>query len=971
MKKIILISILTMNSILASAQMGSIKGSVYDNGNGQTLIGANIIISNTLNGASTDLDGQFSLQVEEGVYDLKVSYISFETKIIEDVQVKANEVTILDDIHLKQGGLEIAEVQITATATRRSSAALNTMKKQSIAMLDGISAQKMQIAGDGTAAEAAKRVTGVTIEGGKYVYIRGLGDRYIKTTLNQIPVPGLDPDRNTLQMDIFPSSLIDNITVSKTFTADMPADFTGGLLNIETKAFPDEKIFDVSIGTSFNPNMHFNPDYLSYEGGKTDFLGFDDGTRALPSMAKGNRIPTPLTDAPAEEVAGFVRSFNPQLGAERKNSLMDYSASITLGNKIDLGKNIQNKQWLSEKNPKLGYIFSLSYKSGYKFYDDVIYGEYQRHNNPDIYEMRYSTKQEGQYGEKNVLWGSLAGLAYKTNYSELKLTAMHLQSGVSRAGKFNIENNGAAVGQSGYFAVSDNLEYNQRSMSNVLLNGTHNFKDSQWEIDWRISPTFSSSEDPDIRKTAFTYTANDTLFMAGAGGNPSRIWRSLNEVNATAKVDLSKGYDFNGDDAKLKFGFSQNYKQRDYEILFYDLQFFGSQNWDNPDPNSVLDPSNIYPNKPNSIYYQSGNSNPNPNAYESNVNNSSAYVSNEMSLFQNMKAIVGLRMEYYVQKHTGRDQSYASGDHINGKNLVNEKVLESFDLFPSLNLIYAIAEEQNLRFAYSKTIARPSFKELSFAQIIDPMTNRIFNGSLFPYSDWDGNLVETRIDNLDLRWEKFMDRGQIFSASLFYKKFDKPIELVRIPEQQTSTEFQPRNVGNANLYGVELEARKSLDFVSEKLENLSISGNFTYVRSSVDMTDKEYQARKSYERAGENIDKTRPMAGQSPYVVNLGLNYNNIMKGFQAGLFYNVKGPTLEIVGSGLIPDVYQDPFHSLNFGASKKLGKEGKTMIDVNISNILNDKDESVFQSYMADDQIFSSINPGITFSLGISHKF
>ncbi len=166
-------------------------------------------------------------------------------------------------------------------------------------MMGGISAAQIQLAGDGTAVEAAKRVTGVTIEGGKYVYVRGLGDRYSKTMLDNMNIPGLDPDRNTLQMDIFPTDLINNITVVKNFTADLPADFRGGLVNLEIKDFPDEKIFDVSVGVGFNPSMHLNSDYLGYQGGNTDFLGFDDGTRALPTGtdAPGDDFPQRFIDS--------------------------------------------------------------------------------------------------------------------------------------------------------------------------------------------------------------------------------------------------------------------------------------------------------------------------------------------------------------------------------------------------------------------------------------------------------------------------------------------------------------------------------------------------------------------------------------------------------------------------------------------------------------------------------------------------
>ncbi|WMN12550.1 TonB-dependent receptor [Marivirga salinae] len=973
--KHLLAVLLILSTSVAIAQKGKIRGTIIEDSNGEPMIGANVvvnkvspdnqeIIEGALIGAVTDLDGQFTVPVEAGTYNVKVSFVTFQALTIEGVVIKDGEVNNLGQIRLKEEKSELQEVVVTAKAIRTTEAALMTVKKKAPGMMDGISSAKFKLIGDATAVEAVKRVTGVSIEGGKYVYVRGLGDRYTKTTLNGMDVPGLDPDRNSLQMDIFPTSLIDNMIVRKSFTADLPADFTGGIVNVETKDFPDEKIMDVSFGIGFNPSMHFNSDYLTYEGGSTDFLGFDDGTRALPQGARATQVPGPFTGN-TEEASEFIRSFNPNLAAQNQTSLMDYSLGFSIGDQLQLGKSEDDDK------PKLGYIFSLSYKNNTRFYDDVSYGEYQKYKDPERTEMRYATTQDGQLGENNVLIGALGGLALKSKYTKLRLTAMRLQNGESRAGQFNIQNDGEAVGQSGYVAESDNLEYTQSALNNILLNGTHILKNTGWDIDWRVSPTFSTLEDPDIRKTAFSAVNTDNpRFAAGEAGNPSRIWRSLNEFNINSKIDITKKYSFNDADAKFKFGGSHTYKNRDYEILFFDVQFFESQSWPNPSQEVVLNEENLFPSETNGIYYQSGNNNPNPNAYSSNVNNTAFYVSNEMTPIRNFKTVLGLRVENYVQRHTGRDQAHASGSS-NGRNLVNEKVLDSFDFFPTANLIYSLTDDQNLRASYSKTIARPSFKELSFAQILDPITNRIFNGSLFTYADWDGNLTETRIDNIDLRWELFQREGQMFSVSAFYKYFDNPIELVRIPAQQTSTEFQARNVGNGRLLGVELEARKKLDFISPALRNFNISGNLTMVESRIDMTDQEFNARKEYEKTGENISDVRQMAGQAPYVINGGLSYNNPVLGLNAGMFYNVKGPTLAIVGTGLYGDVYDESFHNLSFSINKTFGKDDKTSIDFKVSNILNDKRESFYQSFQADKEVFTSLNPGTAFSVGVNYKF
>lgn len=964
MKFLSLLIGLLVSILSAQAQNGKIRGTIYETSTGESLVGVTVFITGTTIGTTSDLDGQFTLDVPPGSYAIRFSYISYQTILLEDVTVKAGEVTVLNDLLLDESSQQLMEVIVSAEAIRTTEAALLTVKKKSATMLDGISSSRIRLTGDGNAVEAAQRVTGVSIEDGKYVYVRGLGDRYTKTTLNNVEIPGLDPDRNSLQMDIFPTNLINNIMVSKNFTADLPADFTGGLINIETKDFPEERIIAVSADVSYNPLIHFNPDFLSYEGGKTDFLGVDDGTRALPQGARGKEIPTPFNGASDQEVDDFIKRFNPILGATKQRSLADYSLNISAGDQLDFGGNKENAG-------KLGYIVSLTYKTDYSFYEDIVYSEYQRSIDPDTYEMRYATVQEGALAEHSVLLGGLAGIAYKSQYSKIKLTAMHLQNGVSSAGQFKIVNNGEAVGQSGYEAGSDNLVYSQRSLTNLLLNGTHLLQKSGWEIDWRISPTKSSSDDPDIRKTAFTYGIRDTSFSAGAGGNPSRIWRYLDEFNNAAKLDITKDLLLRQNPAKIKFGLSHSYKIRDYEILFYDIQFSAGQNWVNPTANDVLNDENLYPNRPNGIYYQTGNNDPNPNAYSSNINNLAGYVSLEFQPFNRMKTVLGIRVENFVQRHTGRDQEYAGSSGQSGNNLDNTKVLDATDLFPSVNLIYSLTPDQNLRLAYAKTIARPSFKELSFAQIIDPISNRIFNGSLYAYPDWDGKLVETRIDNVDIRWEWFLKTGQMLSVSGFYKKFVKPIELVRIATQQTSTEYQARNVGDGQVLGLEFEIRKQLDFISPALKALSFSGNLTLVKSEIIMTDSEFNSRKTYEKSGETVTEKRAMAGQSPYVINAGLTYSMADIGLESGLFYNMKGATLTIVGGGLFPDIYVEPFNSLNFSINKKLGESGRTMIDLKITNLLGETYKEVYKSYDAQNQAYEVYNPGRSFSLGISYQF
>ncbi|MDW3196671.1 MAG: TonB-dependent receptor [Cytophagales bacterium] len=966
----------------ASADPGIIRGTIYEQSTGEPLFGVAVRIQNTATGAVSDFDGKFQIKVEPGTYTIEASFVSFKTVTITDLVVAEDDITLIDAIWMEDAVEELEAIVVTGEVIKTNETALLTVKRKSANVMDGISAESFRKIGDGNAGQAAKRVTGVSVEGGKYVYVRGLGDRYTKTTLNGMDIPGLDPDRNSIQIDVFPTNLIDNMVILKSFTPDLPADFTGGIVNIETKDFPEDKIMDVSFGIDFNPAMHFNNDYITYDGSGTDWLGFDNGVRELPANARTTNIPSPINSSETE-TGEFLNQFSPTLGVKSATSFMNYNFGVSLGNQVQL-----------PNGHTLGYLFSGNYKNSTNLYDDAYFGEYQNDRDIDVREFQRAATATGVLAENNVLLGGLAGLAYKTSLSKFRLTYMRLQNGESRAGDFNLVDDEDAVGKSGYLGLSENLEYNERSISTLFLNGEHHTNDDSWMVDWRVSSTWSSQEDPDIRRTAFTLINDNPRFAAGAAGNPSRLWRSLEEINVGGKVDVVKKHQLFNRDAKLKFGMSHTYKERDYEIVDFNVNFLagGRLDWTGA-ASQVWTEETVFP--AGFVYLVSGFGDPNPNQYNSNINNTGVYVSSEFSITEELKAIVGVRAENFVQRHTGRDQDAAGSirgfqqDGFRDMDLIiaaiqanperygnvldNDKVLDNLNFFPSVNLIYNLQDKQNIRFSYGRTIARPSFKELSFAQIIDPVSNRIFNGGLFSIDTWEGNLQETLIDNIDLRWEMFMNRGQLFSASVFYKKFDNAIELVRLPQQQTNAEFQPRNVGNGQLFGLELEFRKSLDFLSDKF---SINGNVTLVESRLDFSEAEMLNRTARARTGEEIDDTRSMAGQAPWIVNAGISYNDYERQFDAGFFYNVKGRTLVVVAGGRDPDVFAEPFHSLNFNMNKSFGSDDQWSANFGVSNILGDKLEQLYRrafSSAEDDntEIFQRFSPGTSISAGIKYSF
>jgi len=950
----IILFILFVCSSSYAAESGIIRGTVIDNITGEALPGVTIYVENTQKGTISDLDGKFNLSIEPGNYVLRISFVSYETIVIKDLKVKPGEVTLLGELRIKESSTEIAEVVVSAERIKNTENSLLTIRQISTNLLDGISASNFKKTGDSDAASSIKRVPGVSIAGGRYVYVRGLGDRYTKTILNGVDIPGLDPDRNTLQMDIFPTNVLDNIIVHKSFTADLPADFTGGIIDINVKAFPEQETAALSTSFSYNPGSHFNSNYLTYKGGKTDFLGFDDGTRRIPATSDIPLFSNVVTDPDGSAALRYrqiLGGFNPSMAAYRQKSFMDYSLGASYGN-----------QQVFEKFT-LGYNVTFSYKNSTDYYENAQYGRYGLSGDPSVTEMDVREFQKGDYGVNSVLLSSMAGLALKTRNSKFRINLLHLQNGESTAGIFDYEGSDQGSIFSGF---QHNLEYSQRSLTNLLIHGKHNFIDSKWNIGWKISPTLSRIDDPDIRFTR--YVVSDGKFIIGTeSGFPERIWRELEERNLFGLMNIAKEFSINGNKSVISFGSLFTYKERDFGIRNFAINVRNVPL--TGDPDELFRQENLWPMDgyiSRGTTYDAAFVPVNPNQFNASTTNISSYLSAELNLVSGLKTIIGLRFENYVQYYTGQDQL--------GTNVLdNDRVLNNLDFFPSVNLVYNLSGRQNLRFSFARTIARPSLKELSYSEIYDPISGRTFVGGLFRDADdisnveyWDGNLVSTFIYNYDLRWEKYYNDGQMISLSGFYKKFNRPIEIVQFATQTSA--FQPRNVGDGKVLGTEAEIRQKI------IGNLSLTANFTYAWSRIIMSKTEYNSRVENARTGQTISEYRDMAGQAPFLINSGLSYignaDGFWNGFDAGFYYNVQGRTLQYVGIADHPDIYSKPFHSLNFNSNMNLGRNKRWHVGLKIENLLNSRTETIYKSFKTDDRFFTRLDPGMSFTFRLGYN-
>lgn len=941
MKKIIIVFTVLFISQISFAQ-GVITGTLMDGEFNDVLAFANVIVKDSSTGVTSDFDGKYTLELKEGTYTIAYSFLGYETKEITGVEVKNNQTKVID-VTLNPTSASLDQVVVSVSSRKNTVASVLAVQKNSVSLMDGLSLETIKNTGASSVATAVKSVPGVSIQGGKYVYVRGLGDRYTKSILNGIDVPGLDPDRNTLQLDIFPTAIIENIMVSKSASADQPADFTGGVVNIVTKDIPSKKMVDFSLGLGYNPDFHFNKNNLTSTGSPTDFLGFDDGYRSNPINAQQN---VPLPQESPNTLITLTQRFEKDMAVSRERSFLDFSFSGSAGNKFTVG------------DSKLGYFASVSYKNNSSYFDQYIDGQVFR-KNPDatIFDLRTDRSQTGELSKNNVLLSGLLATTLKTEKSKYKLSLLHVQNGVATNSIFRQANLLISSNE----IIKNNSLYTQRSTTNLLLYGKHNLgTEGDWLVEWKVAPTLAKIQDKDFKISPFkvienSETGEETFSIEPSeSGLPARIFRDLEEINVAGKLDIQKKHQLFKNGAKLKTGLAYTYKTRDFIVDNFAIAFNNLPNgFANGDPNQILADSNIFNTNTNSGTFIRRDSGASDN-YTSYSALYGGYLSEDFKLANWLNVNAGVRVEKYDVFYTGQRQD--------GTKLVDAQIIDKLDFFPSVNLIFDLNENQSqkIRTSYSRTTARPSFKEASLAEIFDPINSTFFIGNI--------NLQPTYVQNLDLRYEAYGEKGDFFALSGFYKSFTDPIELTFI--RVALGQFTPQNLGDATVYGGELEIRKNLGFITG-WEHFNFNANFSLIESEQTYSADEKQSRLDNLREGETLPSTRNLQGQSPYLLNVGISYDNIDTGWKGGFYFNTQGKTLQIVGSGNIPDVYTLPFDNLNFNISKAFGKNKRSKISLKFENLLDDDLESVYQSYQTEDEVYSKWSPGQRMNLKYSFTF
>ncbi len=929
-------------SVWSFAEEGAISGTILDGETSESLIGANIVIEGTATGASTDLDGKYQFEVPEGIYTIVVTYIGYADKKIQGVEVKEHQVTILD---IAMGGdavdLEL-EVVVQAKAIERSENAVLMLQKKSDKILDGISSQEMSRYSLSNVASAMKKISGATVSEGKYIYIRGLGDRYSSAQLNGLPLPSTNPYRNTPQLDLIPTNLLDNIITSKSFSPDLPGNFTGGNVNIQTKSLPEQFFLTISTKVGYNKQNNLADNFLSYGGGRTDYWGYDDGSRALPQILTQERYLSQLNKEGAfrsrrdAEIAGIVDEainvmdldFNPV----PQRTPVDHSVTISAGDQWKLG------------SMPLGYILSGSFKKSYKHLDKYLV------RNWDLFDINagnlrnkgdYEETKSTEIGDVNVM----AGLTLKINgLNSIQFTSLYNHSGSKNTRYLYGERPEQIIDEERL--QGRGLAFEERQLINYQLGGQHVFSGlNETKIEWKGGYTTSSLEEPNTRYFSNVYnTEEDFYYIPLASVQlPAFYIRNLDDDQYDFKMDLELPIGTNRM-TKVKVGGLYSSKERVFsEKLFQITTSNSAEDYaGNPDEFFAKDNVGIIGANENNTSFTIGNyltdfTSPS-NAYSGSNTVSAGYGMLSTQLMRRLKMIVGARYEK-------TDIEVVSGDHNRSLEERTGSIREG-DILPVANMIFSANENTNIRAAYSRTLARPNMREMAPFVSFDPLTASFIIGN--------PDLTRTTIDNYDLRWEWFTNPGEILAVSAYYKSFTDPISSRYLPSSNTEIKFI--NVESAQVYGVELEFRKSLGFMGPAFDKLRFSSNFSLIESDVDVVKTS-----PYE-----VDK-RPFEGQAPFIVNTALLYSDLDQGLDATLSLNWLGDRLRFLGQDGAPDIYDRSRAQLDLNVQKSLGGLG---LSLTLQNLLN-SDFILSSEYQGVEYLYSRFKTGTSVTMGLSYTF
>lgn len=914
-------------NLTAQNKPGTVAGKIIDKATGEALIGATVMVEGTDNGTVTDIEGNFTLELNPGTVVLVCSYVSYQNEKVQ-AEVKSGEVTNLN-LTLQEAVSALEEVVIVATVEKSSALALLTERKNSPQVSDGISADIIRKTPDRTTSDVLKRITGASIQDGKFAIIRGMNDRYNAGYLDGALLPSTEADRKAFAFDVVPASLLDNLQIIKAGTPDLVGDFGGGIIKINTKAIPTEFTQNISIGAQTHSLTTFK-DFFQFKRYSGEGLNFISSQRDIPDFAENglrSNSPNP-NNTLKQQFAEITQKFNNDWSNKTVSAAPNGRFAYSLGFPVKFGN-----------NRKMGVIFALNYANTSRYSDGVINtfdGSGQVSNfNDQIY-------------AQNITTGGLLNINYVAGKTQINFRNL-----------LNTNQDNNTIRRAGVGNITDNVLV--RNFANIInYNGLYNsilsfkrvFGDNDFTLSASANYSNISRKVPDYRVVNYSnvdpssepenyFIAPGDFFNSSSG----RFFSDLSENLSGANIELAKALKGKSSlKTELKLGgFLQN-RERTFESR--NFVYNGNSSSNTQDPALDLGSSAIAANKlflvektNNDLAYYTGKS-----------NLTAVYGMADQKFANKLRAVYGLRFESI------------DIDVRNQKVNTDVAKLEQNVLLPSANLSYSLTEKTNIRAAYYSSVNRPEFRELA------PFAFYVFDRN----AEIKGNkdLQIATLNNYDLRLEIYPSGSQVISVGGFYKTIKNPIEL-SIDITQPFTTFTYENEKSANIYGLEFEVRKNLEFLGGKAEggffsNLVFFSNLALIKSQLAFEE------------DSNAKQGRPLQGQSPYVINLGLQYENAESGWFASAVFNRVGRRIAFVGvdpqfGDTRQDIYENPRSVIDLQVGKNIGKLNVKLTagDILRKDLVYYQDADNSKNFNEADRTMFKFTNGSTTALTVSYTF
>jgi TonB-dependent receptor len=927
--------------IAVFSQTGTIKGVVTDAATAETVIGANVVIQGTTVGAATDIDGKFSIaNLKPGKYNLQVTFITYKAHLIPDVVVESGKISEIK-VQMQEDISELQEIVISGTREINNDISLVNTIRESKLVVSGISAEQIVKLPDNDAAQVMKRVPGITIVDNRFVMVRGVPERYNQVMINNAIAPSTEIDKRSFSFDLIGSNAIDQLLIYKSGAADLPGDFGGGVIQLITKQTSNDDYITFGLGFGYRSNTT-NKDFAQSKTGKTDFLGFDRD-RALPSdFPSVEELNNADAYGTLREQAG--QSLENSFGYSTKKAPVDHGLSFGFARNLDFGR------------VRASNLTNIGYGRSYQFSNTgyIRYGSFD--SDASTRSQRIFDFKDDTYNAESKIsvvhnWlvniGENSKIEFKNFFVQLGENKTTLRSGYDSTAVLGLYNN------YGYHYIS-------RSIYSGQLQGQFSSPSERNTVKVGLGYNHVSRNEPDFRRFRTIYDSDRGQFrmFLSPSTNPfdaGRFYSNLNDNGYSTSLAFERRLK-EGEEGKkslLKAGYYAEYKSRTFDARYISYNIPGNFIGGEMEEKTYLPFNQIFASE--NMYSRSDDGSLTPGfAIREGTRASDSYEGKNMLVSGYVSAQVpvakfdisgGIRVEH-------NDQQLIS---YKGDSVVQNVITSPL---PFVNVAYNISSRSLFRIAYSRTVNRPEFRELAPFLFYQFEYNLNVQGK--------GDLKTASIDNIDLRYEMYPNKGESVSFGVFYKSFTNPIEFVQ-ENASGNLQFSYQNAPKAHSYGVELELRKSLASlgVSRFLRNTSLNLNTSLIRSEVDMGL----------GAGNSFQQNkRPLQGQSPYVVNLGVYYNDAETGWAMNVGYNIFGNRIFTVGSVLYPSWIERPRHSLDLQVSKSF--KNNMEVKLTVQNALNST-YRIYQDNNEDQQIDEKIDDpiqqyqsGTLFSLALGWK-